>query len=452
MAKDSGRLAGGFDAENTGGVLSGLLAEEDEFDRRTLWRLGSWAFASVGAVIVAILANQSSIGIRREHTATSELARQQIQSIAKESQNETRRLAVAVETLNTDRDRLYSRLAALEQGLESVTGAVARQNSTSAPSQGAATAATVPPALAAVASTVAAVSSSPASPPSLAPPATAPAPETSTIAQKSTPAPAVAPLAASPTAAAEKAPAPLKAGDKPPATTARAEADPAALPSETPPASSMPAPPAPPVSPKSVGGPPDPAAAKLVEPAMYPPNVITAEPMPEVVATAPPAQEDSETESNSNFAALAVQRTEFGVDVGGANSIAGLRALWRGLLKSRSNAVLTTLRPMIVIREGSNGLGMQLRLVAGPISDAAAAAKICAAMVANERPCTTAVFEGQRLAMNPDEPVPSDANKPPSTGKPASQKRHVSKRTPPAEEPAPKPEPSTLTYILGRHQ
>ena len=89
MAKDPDHLAGGFEPENTGGVLTGFLAEEDEFDRRALWRLGSWGAASVGAVIVAVLANQSSIGWRRDQVAATDLARQsqQIQSVAKESQN-----------------------------------------------------------------------------------------------------------------------------------------------------------------------------------------------------------------------------------------------------------------------------------------------------------------------------------------------------------------------------
>jgi len=36
-----------FETENTGGVLAGFLAEEDEFDRRALWRLGSWGVATV---------------------------------------------------------------------------------------------------------------------------------------------------------------------------------------------------------------------------------------------------------------------------------------------------------------------------------------------------------------------------------------------------------------------
>jgi len=62
MAKDADNLKGSFETENTGGVLSGFLAEEDEFDRRALWRLGSWAVGAVGAVIIALVANQSSIG------------------------------------------------------------------------------------------------------------------------------------------------------------------------------------------------------------------------------------------------------------------------------------------------------------------------------------------------------------------------------------------------------
>src|ERR1700681_3930295 len=129
MALDSDHLAGGFETENTGGLLTGFLAEEDEFDRRALWRLGSWGVASVGAVIIAVYANQSSIGVRRAQVAPADLARQsqQIQSVAKESQSEARRLASAIDTLNGDRDRLYSRVTVLEQGLDSVTGSVARQ-------------------------------------------------------------------------------------------------------------------------------------------------------------------------------------------------------------------------------------------------------------------------------------------------------------------------------------
>jgi hypothetical protein len=207
-------------------------------------------------------------------------------------------------------------------------------------------------------------------------------------------------------------------------------------------------------------GPPDPAAGKLIEP-IPPPKVIMAAPIPDVVASASPTEEVSEDEQASSAPKLAVQRTEFGVDVGGANSIPGLRALWRGLLKSRSSAPLADLRPIIVIRENRNGLGMQLRLVAGPINDAAAAAKICAAMMANDRTCTTTVFEGQRLTMSANEQMPAvptaaatqpaDANPAPDV-KPAVHGRYAPKRAAPKEEPAQRPEQSTIPQIFGRRQ
>src|ERR1700674_2775923 len=144
MARDSRNLSDSFEGENTGGFISGLLAEEDELDRRALWRLGSWGVATVGAVIVAMLASQSSIGMRREQIASADLVRQsqQIQTVAKESQSEARRLASAIDTLNSDRDRLYSRVGVLEQGLDSVTGALARQNAAASSPQAAAAPAT----------------------------------------------------------------------------------------------------------------------------------------------------------------------------------------------------------------------------------------------------------------------------------------------------------------------
>src|SRR5260370_4058830 len=87
MAQDSDHLAG-FETENTGGFLSGLLADEDHFDRRALGRLGSWGVATVRAVIVAVLAGQASIGFPREQMASCDLApQQQIPSVAMESQS-----------------------------------------------------------------------------------------------------------------------------------------------------------------------------------------------------------------------------------------------------------------------------------------------------------------------------------------------------------------------------
>ncbi len=89
---------------------------------------------------------------------------------------------------------------------------------------------------------------------------------------------------------------------------------------------------------------------------------------------------------------------DFGIDLGSANSINGLRALWRGLVKSHK-AQLGGLRPLIAVHERKNGLGLQLRLIAGPIKDAADAARVCAVLSDANRDCKTTAFDGQRLSV-----------------------------------------------------
>ena len=441
MARDSDQLAGSFVIENTGGAMSGLLAEEDAFDRRALWRIGSWGAAALGSVVLAVLANQSQLSLRHEQVAAADLTRQaqQLQSFAKESTHETRRLAAAVEREQRPRPAVFARDGP-GTGADSATGAIARQNATAAQPEAAAS----PPPVA---------SSTPAEPKTVAQmPALAASP--------AGPPPVVAPVA---TTMAMLAPKPV---DAPPQLAAGPEQAPAKVGTIAPKAAEPPPPPAPAplVAAKSIMAPPDPAAAKLIEPEK-PAKAINSAPISDVAAAAPPADKAREDIASAAalpqaaIASVAVQRTEFGVDVGGANSVPGLRALWRGLLKSRLNAALTALRPIIVIREGINGLGMQLRLVAGPLSDAAAAAKICAGLMENDRPCETAVFDGQRLAMKADEPSaaelrtgtikPTSPIKSATEAKPAT-RRHISPRRATSEEPAKKPDTvSTLSSFFG---
>ncbi|MBR0829617.1 hypothetical protein JQ596_29205 [Bradyrhizobium manausense] len=362
MAKDSDPLAGAFDTRESGGILSGLLAEENEFDRRTMWRLGSWGVAAVGAIVVAVMANQAQLGWRRDQVASADLARQaeRLAVLTRESQNEARRLTAAIETLNTDRDRLYTRVTVLEQGLDSVTGAIAKQ--AAAPAQPA---------------------------PTKPEPSSAPAPQAA--------APAVAPVASTP--ASDK---PAKEAANKEAANKEAAKEHASPQQTAAPSASMPAaselPAIPLVAAKSMMAPPDPAASKLMQPEM------SAKPkdqsQPTDVAAAPPSAEP-EAATESEAPAITVQQTRFAVDLGSANSVPGLRALWRGLTKS--NPDLAKLRPIIMVKESKTGLGMQLRLGAGPLVNAAAAAKICAALSETDRSCETAVFDGQRLSMQGQE-------------------------------------------------
>ncbi|MDB5627380.1 MAG: hypothetical protein JWR73_3182 [Tardiphaga sp.] len=291
MSRKRDRAAIGPEAQ---GAHSTVLAEEDSFDRRALLRLGAWSIAAISAVVIAMLSNQSSLKLRRDELANSDLARQaqQMQLLNQQTQGEARRLASAIETLNSDRDRLYSRVSTLEQGLDSVTGSIGRQA-------------------------------------------------------------AVRPMAA----AIETPPAPAPAASIP----AR----------DTMPASSTPL-----MASKSLMAPPDPAAARL-------------DALADVVASAPAAEPE----------AVPVSRSAFGIDLGIAPSIEGLRALWRQI--SAAHPALAGLTPLLVVKERPGAAGMQLRLVAGPLRDATSAAQICAALPAG-RLCEPAAYDGQRLTLGGD--------------------------------------------------
>jgi hypothetical protein len=90
-------------------------------------------------------------------------------------------------------------------------------------------------------------------------------------------------------------------------------------------------------------------------------------------------------------------RTEFGVDVGGAASFDGLRALWAST-KGSNAALLEGLHPVVATRENSRTKAVELRLIAGPLANLEAAARLCAMLTAARRYCLPVAFEGQRLA------------------------------------------------------
>lgn len=432
MAKDSDPLADAFGTKETGGLFSGLLAEESSFDRGMMWRLGSWSVAAVGAVVIAVMANQAQLGWRRDQVASADLSRQadRLQMLTKESQNEASRLAAAIETLNADRDRLYSRVTVLEQGLDSVTGAIAKQTTT---------------------------------PQAAKPQDAAPA------------APSVAPVASTSATASDKLRTEI-AKDSYKESSKDAPKEPSLPPPQTAAAASLVqqspimAPPMLPLVPsKSIMAPPDPAASKLSQPETVEKAAEKpAEKKPEPAAAAPTdiaAVEAKPAETAENEApAIAVQQTRFAIELGGANSVDGLRALWRGVTKS--NPAIAALRPIIMIKEGATGLGMQLRLGAGPLINAAAAAKLCAGLAENDRHCETTVFDGQRLSMrggsekgqeksqdrvqeknadkNQDAVPQAETTPPPApAAKPDKHRRsYSSKRSSKREESAPAPQPA----------
>lgn len=376
MIKDRKPLHDDLTGEN-GGWLDRLFADEVELDRRSMWRLGSWGVGAVAALVVAILAARVPAAMQRDQLAAADVARQtqQVQWIAQESQKQTRQLSAAVETLNSDRDRLYARLTILEQGLDSVTGALARQAPPSAPPAPAAAPSVPVDAMADHAAVPMTDSrSEPAAPPKVASVATI--------------------IAGSPDAKPDK-----KETEKPKNDPGSPEAGNAEAP--------------------GIGKSKPEAAETLQSPAAT----------GALPAVGPAGQDMSPS--------VAAERTEFGVDLGGANSVEGLRALWRGALKSSSQH-LGALQPIIMIRERNDGMGLQLRLVAGPLSDAAAAARICATLLTeSNRACETSTYDGQRLALHSEKAPNHPVQRPKRRSKPQ------------AVQAEPRPKTSSFSSFFG---
>src|SRR5262249_1344530 len=144
--------------------------------------------------------------------------------------------------------------------------------------------------------------------------------------------------------------------------------------------------------------PPAPAAAP---PAPAPTPASRSQPQPEPTsppaAAAPPAGAIAAAPSAPAFARVTsvpeapeVQPTksrigDFAVDVGGATTFEGLRALWNSVRGATAD-LFDDLHPMVAVRE-SKARGVDLRLVVGPIASTEAATQMCATLLAARRYC-----------------------------------------------------------------
>ncbi len=149
--------------------------------------------------------------------------------------------------------------------------------------------------------------------------------------------------------------------------------------------------------------PPDPAPSPVVAAPVVAAPVI-AEPVVAAPVTVPlptPAPEAATDGVRGGVQTTSVEdptaptKTEFGIDLGRANNIEGLHQLWMAA-KSRHGAALDGLRPIMSVRQPSRSGGIELRLVLGPIPNAATAARLCASLAGQT--CHPTVFDGQRLA------------------------------------------------------
>lgn len=140
-------------------------------------------------------------------------------------------------------------------------------------------------------------------------------------------------------------------------------------------------------------------------------SASAAPPLPDAptqpAVVAPPAAEPIAPDAwtvataNAGAAAVSIAHTEFGIELGAAPTVNGLRRLWAAALKARGED-LAPLHPALAVRERPGG-AVQFRLLAGPLRDAADAARLCASLAAAKRPCEPAVFDGQRLELTETE-------------------------------------------------
>jgi hypothetical protein len=146
---------------------------------------------------------------------------------------------------------------------------------------------------------------------------------------------------------------------------------------------------------------------KAAEAAQHPPEPAPPVP-PHQPEAAPPATAPAEEVTSSITVPSATPapplpprpaKPEFGLDLGGATTIEALRVAWTAALRKHGR-LLEGLHPVVHTRERSRPGGVELRLVAGPLPNAATAARMCAALTAAGAICQPSVFDGQRLALH----------------------------------------------------
>lgn len=325
--------------------------DEDHIDMRPLLRLTVWGCGAIVAVGATVLAGRTDVGTARARVALATFRtvpvdivkhpNDMLASRPTSPDENAQRLAEQVRTLTADRDRLVERVASLEHNLNDLTGSIARAPAPA--SNGAANNAA----------------------PNVAPNAAPPAPRD----DKTDAAPP-------PAAAAAEPPAPpinFNGGNNDQARTAAAA---------PPPAQPQP----------GVGQPVDvplPRPGPLATVQSY---VYSASP------PAAPATRLASTSADTQAPPPQAGDKTFAIDLGTATNVNSLRAHW-GTVKAAHGALLAGLQPLVSVRQSSRPGFTEFHLVAGPVGDADAAARLCAALASARVACRPTTYDGQRLEL-----------------------------------------------------
>jgi len=115
-------------------------------------------------------------------------------------------------------------------------------------------------------------------------------------------------------------------------------------------------------------------------------------------AAAAPAAARSAAAISAGETATAAPRTEYGIDIGSGLTIDALRTRWLAI-RGAHGELLEGLQPIVNIRDVPRTSRIELRLIAGPLPQLAAAAQLCASLTALGLFCQPTVFDGQHLAL-----------------------------------------------------
>jgi hypothetical protein len=97
---------------------------------RHLWRMAVWGGTAAAALFVVVLSGHSEVGSQRIATALSSLhgrgGSPQLASRTFDAKTETQRLSEALHRLAVENEQLRSRLAGVEQNMDSITGSITK--------------------------------------------------------------------------------------------------------------------------------------------------------------------------------------------------------------------------------------------------------------------------------------------------------------------------------------
>jgi hypothetical protein len=144
------------------------------------------------------------------------------------------------------------------------------------------------------------------------------------------------------------------------------------------------------------------ASVTLIPPGGTNAHTILAGPTPPIAPQADgrllPSAAPNHVSSGHAAADSVVTHTQFGIDLGSEADIEAVRTLW-SMIKAKHGDMLDGLRPIVSTRDTERRGVVALHLIAGPLDNAAAAARLCAILGATGRTCRPSTFDGQRLAL-----------------------------------------------------